>query len=69
MANAGVLDGVKDLINTLGVAAQNYFEYWPEIARNNPIVEQVRVSMEWTHDYLDDLFIAADVLYKQLRGA
>jgi hypothetical protein len=68
MANAGVLSSVQALINQMDVAAQNYFEYWPEIARNNPIVEQVRVSMGWTHDYLDDLFIAADILHKQLRG-
>lgn len=64
MANAGVLDDVKTLIDTLGVTAQNYFEYWPEVARDNPIVEQVRVGMGWTHEYLDELFVSAETVRK-----
>jgi hypothetical protein len=64
MHNAGVLTDVETFIKSAAMDIQIYYRTSPSIRRDSPIVEQVRVGMGWTAEFLDDLFIAAENLRK-----
>ena len=68
MINAGVHEQVETYIQTLPAVDQIYFQRSTNINRNHNVVEKVRVGMGWTHDYVDDLFIQADQIFKQRTG-
>lgn len=64
LINAGVYDAVDTYINTLTTVDKVYWQRSAVFHRNNQLIEKVRVQMAWTQDYIDDLFIAADVIQK-----
>lgn len=59
MLRAGVLDDVDAFIATLGAEAVIWWNNSVYIRRDFPLVNAVRVAMEWTEEYTDNLFIAA----------
>lgn len=59
MLRVGVLDDVDAFVATLGAEAVIWWQTSVYIRRDFPLVEVVRAAMQWTNDYVDDLFIAA----------
>lgn len=59
MLRENVLDTVETFIATLGAEAIIWWQTSVYIRRDFPLVEAVRVEMDWTQAYIDDLFIAA----------
>lgn len=59
MLRAGVLDDVDSFITTLGAEAVIWWNNSVYIRRDFPLVNAVRVAMDWTEEYTDNLFITA----------
>jgi hypothetical protein len=64
MNNASVLEAVDTYIASAAQDIKIYYQYSQSIRRDSPMVEQVRVALGWTKDFLDDLFISAENLRK-----
>ena len=64
MHNANVLTAVDTYIANAAQDVKIYYQYSESIRRDSPIVEQARVALGWSNDFLDDLFIAAETLRK-----
>jgi hypothetical protein len=64
MHNADVLAAVDTHIAQASDDIKIYYQFSQSIRRDSPIVEQVRVALGWTQEFLDDLFIAAENLRK-----
>lgn len=59
MLRTGVLDAVDAFIATLGTEAGIWWNNAVYIRRDFPLVNAVRVAMDWTEEYTDNLFMAA----------
>jgi hypothetical protein len=64
MHNANVLAAVDTYIAEASQDIKIYYQYSQTIRRDSPIVEQVRMALGWTIDFLDDLFISAENIRK-----
>lgn len=62
MLRAGVLNDVDTLVASLGAEALVWWQTSVYIRRDFPLVEVVRVEMQWTNEYVDDLFINAKTI-------
>lgn len=59
MLRAGVLSDVDTYITGLGGEALIWWQMSDNVRRDNALVDAVRVAMDWTEEYTDNLFIAA----------
>lgn len=62
MIDENVIDAVDAYIATLDTKSKMYWEYAGTIRRDFPLVAAVATSLEWSDEFIDDLFIAAGAL-------
>ncbi|WP_230139390.1 hypothetical protein, partial [Campylobacter jejuni] len=68
LINAGLLETINNYIGTLTAVDIEWWERTAVINRRFPLVAQVQVQLGLTDQQMDQLFIAAEEIRKQLAG-